>query len=214
MASFVRLMILALKNQYKAKGERMKKNELSRRRLLRSIAAGAGVAATTLPKTWVTPVVDSVMLPAHAQTSPTTCSPTTFTSTQTSGPLCPAVTSNPAPNPAPFVFNWPGLTPNGNGTLTVTANGDITGNEGPNQEAWRIEFDGNFVGDVGNTNPAVGGFDTATEVFAISLQDLLNAGGSATVTASNVLPNGGVIDCDPGIQNDVSVTLTFPACTA
>ena len=191
----------------------MNNNKLSRRCVLGSLAAGGGIAATTLPQTWIKPVIDSVLLPVHAQTSPTTCSPTSFSDTQSSGPLCPAATSNPVPDPAPFVFNWPGLAPTGNGTLTVTANGDITGNEGPNQEAWRIEFNGNFAGDVGNTNPAVGGFDTATEVFTILLQDLINAGGLATVTASNVLPNGGVIDCDPGIQNDVTVALMFPACT-
>lgn len=48
-----------------------KKSSVSRRNLLKSIAAGSGaiVAGKTLPESWSKPVVDSVMLPAHAQTS-------------------------------------------------------------------------------------------------------------------------------------------------
>lgn len=44
----------------------------SRRKLLKSITAGSGaiVAGKSLPESWSRPVVDSVMLPAHAQTSP------------------------------------------------------------------------------------------------------------------------------------------------
>lgn len=43
----------------------------SRRKLLKSIAAGSGaiVAGKSLPNSWSRPVVDSVMLPAHALTS-------------------------------------------------------------------------------------------------------------------------------------------------
>ena len=50
-----------------------KKSRENRRKLLKSIAAGSGaiVAGKSLPETWSRPVVDSVMLPAHAQTSPT-----------------------------------------------------------------------------------------------------------------------------------------------
>jgi hypothetical protein len=49
-----------------------KKSSESRRKLLKSIAAGTGVvvAGKSLPENWTKPVVDSVMLPAHAQTSP------------------------------------------------------------------------------------------------------------------------------------------------
>jgi hypothetical protein len=44
----------------------------ARRRLLKSVVAGSGVFAVgrTLPESWLEPVVKSVALPAHAQTSP------------------------------------------------------------------------------------------------------------------------------------------------
>ena len=43
----------------------------SRRKLLKTAAASSGlaVAATALPANWTKPVVDSILLPAHAQTS-------------------------------------------------------------------------------------------------------------------------------------------------
>jgi len=43
----------------------------NRRKLLKSIAAGSGavIVGKNLPSSWSRPVVDSVMLPAHAQTS-------------------------------------------------------------------------------------------------------------------------------------------------
>jgi len=49
-----------------------KESSESRRKLLKSIAAGSGaiVAGKSLPENWIRPVVDSVMLPAHAQVSP------------------------------------------------------------------------------------------------------------------------------------------------
>ena len=51
-----------------------KKSSESRRKLLISIAAGSGaiVAGKSLPESWSRPVVDSVILPGHAQTSPGT----------------------------------------------------------------------------------------------------------------------------------------------
>ena len=46
-------------------------SDQSRRKLLKSIAAGSGaiVAGKSLPESWTKPVVDSVLLPVHAQTS-------------------------------------------------------------------------------------------------------------------------------------------------
>ena len=54
-----------------------KKSSDSRRKILKSIAAGSGaiVAGKSLPESWSRPVVDSVLLPAHAQTSPSPSPP-------------------------------------------------------------------------------------------------------------------------------------------
>lgn len=51
------------------------KSSESRRKLLKSIAAGSGavIAGKSLPENWSKPVVDSVLLPIHAQTTATTC---------------------------------------------------------------------------------------------------------------------------------------------
>ena len=48
-----------------------KKSNDSRRKLLKSIAAGSGavVAGKSLPESWSKPIVDSVLLPAHAGTT-------------------------------------------------------------------------------------------------------------------------------------------------
>ncbi|HSH41550.1 MAG TPA: hypothetical protein VK973_05420 [Arenicellales bacterium] len=54
-----------------------------RRRVLRSLAAGGGIltSAHVLPETWVAPIVDSVVLPIHAQMSVgTSCGPVTAVS--------------------------------------------------------------------------------------------------------------------------------------
>ena len=54
---------------------------LERRRLLALMTVG-GAASYSLPTAWVSPIINSVVLPAHAQTS-ATC----VTDTQVGGPL-------------------------------------------------------------------------------------------------------------------------------
>ncbi len=67
----------------------------SRRRLLKQLAAGGGVAVTakSLPEQWTKPVVDSVLLPTYAQTT----APLAFFGTKPFGPsnvsIC--IRSNP-----------------------------------------------------------------------------------------------------------------------
>lgn len=69
-----------------------KKSNDSRRKLLKSLAAGSGavVAGKGLPESWSKPIVDAVMLPAHAETTDDTESlPTTTASpTTTPDPCC------------------------------------------------------------------------------------------------------------------------------
>ena len=59
--------------------EEKNKQAMNRRKLLGSLAVVGGVSA--MPSTWVKPVINSVVLPAHAQTS----------ATDASSPISPAV---------------------------------------------------------------------------------------------------------------------------
>ena len=92
-------------------------SDKSRRKLLKSIAAGSGavIAGKSLPDSWSRPVVDSVMLPAHAQTS----QPQAFSQTITQN------TTLITPTPLNFDFDVTGLTPTGAGLITVTAFADL-----------------------------------------------------------------------------------------
>ena len=53
------------------KNQEITRSKQQRRKLLKSMAAGSGaiVAGKTMPDEWAKPVVDSVVLPAHAQAS-------------------------------------------------------------------------------------------------------------------------------------------------
>ena len=64
----------------------------SRRKLLKTIATGSGAVAAgkSLPESWSRPVVDAVMLPAHAETTDESISDptTTVAPTTTPDPCC------------------------------------------------------------------------------------------------------------------------------
>jgi hypothetical protein len=57
-----------MSNDYESK----KSGSGARRKVLKNMMAAGGVvtAGKALPERWTKPVLDSVMLPAHAQTSP------------------------------------------------------------------------------------------------------------------------------------------------
>lgn len=77
----------------------------SRRRLIKAAAGSGGVivGAKVAPKEWTKPIVDSVILPAHAQTSPTlftiTCegSPPNGSTVPQNGSVTASVTISPTP---------------------------------------------------------------------------------------------------------------------
>lgn len=56
----------------KDNNQEITRSKQSRRKALKSMVAGSGavIAGKSLPEEWAKPMVDSVLLPAHAQTSP------------------------------------------------------------------------------------------------------------------------------------------------
>lgn len=80
----------------------------SRRKALKKIGSGSGIAvgASSLPPQWAKPIVDKVVFPAHAETSP---EPTTTTTTTTAAPATttttPTTTAVPCENRIACAFN-------------------------------------------------------------------------------------------------------------
>lgn len=72
-----------------------------RRKLLKSLAAGSGavIAGKSLPESWIKPVIDTVMLPAHAVTTDDG-GPTTAQDVTTAKPPTPPVTKPPVTEPS------------------------------------------------------------------------------------------------------------------
>ena len=54
---------------------------VDRRRILQIALGGGSLSPLVLPERWVTPVVKSVIVPAHAAASPATTTTTTTTTT-------------------------------------------------------------------------------------------------------------------------------------
>ena len=102
----------------------MEHNNLTvrRRKLLKTLAAGSGavIAGRSLPESWTKPVIDTVMLPAHAATTDDTGSITTQ-----------SLTSEVTPTTTPGCCLTPGLycgaagDPNVFVKITVAADGTI-----------------------------------------------------------------------------------------
>lgn len=189
-------------------------NRPSRRNTLRILAAsGAVITGRTLPESWSRPVIDSVVLPAHAQMSPQDDGgpdTTQFSETQT-------VENTAGPNAVlDFSFDVTGFTPAGDGTLTVTAIGDIAPIA---SEFYTIALEGtDLAPTVGSTTDAVQCDTTGvTEVFTILQADLEAAAGDGTVevtatagSSTGLCPVGGGSGAD---IDEVTITLEFTATT-
>ncbi len=190
-----------------------KKSNDSRRKLLKSLVAGSGavVAGKALPESWTKPVVDSVMLPAHAQTTGTESAAAT-TYTKTIRVDVPDVGKGGNLLFDPFEFDVTGYTPTGPGTLSIETLGDYDSSD---------EYFSYLINDASNTDlgdvptPGTGtecGSTPETGSLPIPLISLQQASAGGTIVIT--LENSGEVDafCDTeGEGQYVSITLTFPA---
>ena len=157
-----------------------KNTEESRRKLLKSIAIGSGVviAGKSLPESWSRPVVDSVMLPAHAETSPAE-------PTDPAEPADPAgCSTTPASTTQPLsLTDIPGadlgIPDSGNGTFTIPNVNPPSGNC----------TDTTTLAGTVSTNTVVvsGGGGGGTRTAVITLVFDITCGGIPTCTYSYLL---------------------------
>lgn len=157
-----------------------KGSDSDRRNLIKSLAAG-GTIAVALPKRWTTPIVDAVVLPAHAQTSDSCAAPGTGSS------------------------NTPGLTANvtfavidGGGDLIVVGESDVPDvcfvgvGGGPGDRGLTCEVldcngtllaseDTDTFGDIGS-----GGCSAAGEVCMVSCSVEVTSGSHSVVAGDAV----------------------------
>ena len=181
-----------------------KNSSESRRKLLKSIAAGSGavIAGKSLPENWTKPVVDSVVLPVHAQTSQFVFSQTLGYDFFTDEVVPPSV-NNQIPD-LDFTFTVGSAVPAGDGTVTIS---NLAGDLGDGAvEQWTVQVGATTVGLTNNSpsdcQPAPG------SVFPVSQAQLQAAlsGGDIIIT----ILNGGDIQTFCG-TNTMDITLSFPA---
>jgi len=100
-------------------------SDQSRRRLLKSIAAGSGavIAGKSLPESWLKPVVESAVLPLHADSSPPEPEPSEPVGCEAGGVL-PTVTTTSATDGFVNAINGAGNVTN-EGSCPVTERGIV-----------------------------------------------------------------------------------------
>ncbi len=190
-----------------------KKSNDSRRKLLKSIAAGSGavVAGKSLPKSWSKPVISTVLLPAHAETSDAT----TYSQTQGFEHLGIKDSDQsdgdpPMPNQT-LTFSLGGLTPIDDGTVTISnLAGDL--DDRPD-EVWTIMMNGVVLGSTKYSDDHC--WTAEGSVFDVTKAALLAAisGDSIEIKAVN---EGGISqncgpDAEKGESNRMDITLVFLA---
>jgi hypothetical protein len=150
-------------------------SDQSRRKLLKSIAAGSGavVVGKSLPESWSRPVVDSVILPAHAQTSQLV--EVSFLESQDLPDDFWFATGT-----RDFIFDVTGIIPTSVGTITVNAIADLD----TTNEFISIEIDGNTLGDihVNGSNQCPATPDTDSISVPIATLEAAASDGSITIS--------------------------------
>ena len=171
----------------------------ARRKLLRVLAGAGGVVATgaLLPEKWSQPLVNRVLIPAHAQATGVS-----GTYSETQGYDIDATLDIPDQS---FLCPLNGVTPAGDGTVTISnLQGDLNGVD----KQWTIRLGSigsGLVLGLTNNGPSCDG-PAPVSIFNVTQAQLQAAisGGSIEISAEN---NGIVAIC---IDNTMDVTLTFP----
>ncbi len=167
------------------------KEDKNRRRVLKSITIGSGtiIGLSATPKRWMKPVISSIVLPAHAQT--TTVPVTTPEPTQP-----PPTTATPVIYTLNCDFKSDvldlGPVVNGEQTfiLNITSSASATASDGSAINTsldWAITYPGNFTLTTGMTNMVNGSASIAYSLTFNSFAELLAfpvdlSGSDATVT--------------------------------
>ncbi len=188
-----------------------KKSNDNRRKLLKSLAAGSGavVAGKSLPESWSKPIVDTVVLSVHAETSPGA----TVAYSQAQGFEHTGQSSTNSMPDQTLTFTLGGVTPTGNGTVNIT---NLAGDLGiGNTNYWILKMGSTTIG---QTAPSVKQCEVAADSkFDVSLANLLAAVSGDTIEIIAENNNGSIqILCGPdgkggGESNRMDVTLAFPA---
>ena len=171
----------------------MQRTDKARRKLLKSLTLGSATAfaAKSLPETWTRPVLESAMLPAHAQTtsvpSPGSC--------EITGPLLIANTGVTSSGP----YSW---TVTNTGSIPLTGVGPPSGIiiSGPSTTG-PITLTGNNVSIPDPLNPGATGTISVTQVITASCPP---GGGSRTITVQATF-------LESTCQLPVSVTCSPPS---
>lgn len=160
------------------------------------------VIVKAVPEQWGRPVVDTVLLPAHAQTSfQATCTEGGFTQTQGYN-----IATGESISDQAFVYDLGGATPCGDGTVTIS---NLAGDLDDIEEQWTIWLGAIGSGvNLGLTQNSPGDCEPAPgSVFPVTQAQLQAAISSGTIQIS--AENGSIDNfCD---TNTMDVTLSFAA---
>ncbi len=188
-----------------------KKSNDSRRKLLKSLAAGSGavVAGKSLPESWSKPIVNSVLLSVHAETSPGA----TVAYSQTQGFEHTGEVPSSSMLDQTLTFSLGGVTPTGNGTVNITnLAGDLNATT---SEYWILKMGPTTIGQTAHSGSEC---DVAADaMFDVSLANLLAAVSGDTIEiiaenyGSHINTMCGLDGGKGGESNRMDVTLAFPA---
>jgi hypothetical protein len=182
-------------------------SDQSRRKLLKTIAAGSGaiIAGTILPDKWTKPVVNSIILPAHAQA---TTQPPTAPTCQDDPTLC-AGTYTGTLNPAePFIAcgtgGGVGIASNAV-SITISATGQVSGTQGGTPFTPTTLAGNSFTFPPSPTGAGTGGGGTTCEMFLLASGSVNSSSNEITLSQVYEWVCTGTNTCTNQLDNGTSI---------